>query len=605
MAPSAPSRRSVYVRDGQGAVPNGLPVERLLLAAATGTSDVVLVVGRDRAVRYASAPMATQFGYEPAAMVGRSLSWLVHADHAAKFDAVLTQAERRPGVSQRIEFGLWHAQERWVATEAIVTSMLDDPSVQGIVLNVRDVSDRRDLEAALRHQAFHDALTGLANRVLFTERVAHAVTTNPGEGSVAVLFCDLDGFKSVNDTQGHAIGDKLLCLVAERITRCVRASDTVARLGGDEFAVLLEGPAVAASADVIADTIFQAVAEPYFLDGREVTIGVSIGIAVASGVADTADGLLRNADLAMYKSKVSRPHRWVHFESQMHAALLDRVQLVGELRHAQARHELTVYYQPTVELSDGRIVGTEALLRWHHPRRGELGPDHFVGLAEDNGLITEIGEWVLRETCQQAARWQRWAPADSLFSMAVNISARQLTPDLVQVVRSAVDAAGLPPAALMLEITESVLIERTGDMMTLMQQLKSFGVRLALDDFGTGYSSLSYLSRFPVDCLKIDRSFVKALGGPSSETELARTILRLSESLGLATIAQGIETPAQFAALRDMGCRYGQGFIFARPLPPQGIEELVGTRLFAHASPVPMSATYEVAPQQSSVQLPR
>jgi EAL domain-containing protein (putative c-di-GMP-specific phosphodiesterase class I) len=288
----------------------------------------------------------------------------------------------------------------------------------------------------------------------------------------------------------------------------------------------------------------------------------------------------------------------------MHAALLDRVQLVGELRHALARHELTVYYQPTVELADGRIVGTEALLRWHHPRRGELTPDHFVGLAEDNGLITEIGEWVLRETCRQAALWQQWAPEGSLFSMAVNVSARQLTPDLVQAVRSAVDAAGLPPAALMLEITESVLIERTGDMMALMQQLKSFGVRLALDDFGTGYSSLSYLSRFPVDCLKIDRSFVKALGSPSSETELARTILRLSESLGLATIAEGIETPAQYAALRDMGCRYGQGFIFARPLPPHGIDEMLGGRLFAHASPVPMHATYEV-PRQSAVRLPR
>jgi diguanylate cyclase (GGDEF)-like protein/PAS domain S-box-containing protein len=545
------------------------------------SSDVLTVVDATGIVRYQSPAVTRVFGHDPAALIGTPLTYLVRPADAARLESLLAEAAREPRTTYVVEFAVWHKDGRWCETETTVTSLVDDADIRGLVLNTRDISERKRLEDALTHQAFHDHLTGLANRVLFRDRVAQALAHTGYASRVGVLFLDLDGFKGVNDTQGHAVGDQLLGLVAERLAHCVRPGDTVARLGGDEFAVLVHGADCGKAVVWVADRVRHAISQPFVLDGREISIRVSTGIAVNDVPYQSADALLRNADVAMYRAKARGDGSWVRFESGMRDVLLERAELANDLRSALARGQLAVYYQPTVELAGGHIVGAEALVRWHHPNRGLLGPDGFVALAEEIGLIAEVGEWVLREACREAAGWQAWSGHGEHFHVAVNLSAKQIGPDLVRSVRSALDESRLPPGALVLEITESVLVERTDDLLDVLHGLKALGVRLAIDDFGTGSSSLSYLSRFPVDALKMDRSFVEAITNPGEHGELgelARTIIQLGSSLGLATVAEGIETQAQHEALRAMGCDYGQGYLFARVLPPAALDELLGCR---------------------------
>jgi diguanylate cyclase (GGDEF)-like protein len=460
------------------------------------------------------------------------------------------------------------------------------------------VSERKELERQLTRQAFSDSLTGLANRALFRNRVEHAIEERAGStGQVAVLFLDLDGFKGVNDAQGHLVGDNLLGLVADRLRHCVGAGDTVARLGGDEFAILIVGPEAERTAIQVADRVRHVLSQPFVLDGREVTLAASTGIAVTDLGEETADQILRNADLAMYRAKAARDGSFVRFQSEMHDALLLRVQAEADLRHALARGQLALHYQPTVNLHTGQVVGVEALIRWYHPTRGLVQPMDFIGLAEETGLVESIGEWAVRECCRQGARWQAYAPPGGIFHVAVNVSSRQLTPQLPAIVREALAETGMPPGALVIEMTESVLIDRTEEAIEVLRALKELGTRIAIDDFGTGYSSLSYLSKFPVDILKIDKSFVEQLtarneilddvssvggggsgsSGRSDSAELARTIVHLGRSLRLGTVAEGIETREQYNALVSMACDYGQGFLFSRPLPAEGIDTL-----FAH-----------------------
>jgi diguanylate cyclase (GGDEF)-like protein/PAS domain S-box-containing protein len=560
------------------------------------SSDVLTVVDADGIVRYQSPAMTRVFGHDPALLVGTPVSYLMRPTDALRLEELMAEARATPRATYTMEFALWHREGRWCDTETTITSLLDDHDIRGLVLNTRDISERKQLEDALTHQAFHDTLTGLANRALFQDRVGHALENSRGHATVSVLFLDLDGFKGVNDTQGHAVGDVLLGLVAERLKHCIRPSDTVARLGGDEFAVLVEDPDSIRAAVWVAERIVATVGQPFLLDGRELSIGVSVGIAANSTGLETDDVLLRNADVAMYRAKARRDGGWVRFESGMRDALVEKLELENDLKLALGRSQLAVYYQPTVELARGVVVGAEALLRWHHPVRGMIGPEGFIRLAEESGLIVAIGEFVLREACRAGARWQVWAPAGQYFHVAVNISARQVSPELVDTVRAALEDSGLPPGALILEVTENILVERTEEILELLHRLKALGVRLAIDDFGTGYSSLSYLSRFPVDILKIDRSFVEAVSVEGSEQgELARTILHLGQSMHLSTVAEGIETQEQYAALRSMGCDYGQGYLFARPLPPAGLDELLSIRLLAHASPAG-SATPVPAP---------
>ena len=538
------------------------------------SSDVVSVVDASGVIRYQSPAAERLFGYDPASTVGSTFASLVRRDDVGRLHAALARGIGMPGASFTLEFAVAHRDGGWRETETVVTSLLDVPDVRGVVLNTRDVSDRKQLQERLTHQAFHDALTGLANRSLFQHELGSALAVQPRDG-IAVLFCDLDGFKAVNDSQGHDVGDALLGIVAERLRNCVRPRDLVARFGGDEFAVLVrEVDAVTVAGDVAA-RIAASVSAPIALEGRELRVGVSIGIAANTHGADSVDVVLRNADLAMYRAKGDQHAAVAVFEPAMHDALLARIAVEDDLRAALGGGQLVLHYQPTVHLATGIAVGVEALMRWYRPGRGIVSPKEFISVAEDNGFIDAMGQWALFSACRQAAAWQPYAPPGSVFGVGVNISARQVTPALVDTVAAALAEAGLPPGALLLEMTESVLLGRTDEAIEVLRALKRLGVRLAIDDFGTGFSSLSYLSRFPVDVLKIDKHFIDAVDRDGERAELARTIVQLGRSLQLATIAEGIETHPQWHALREMGCEFGQGYLFSRPVPASGVSELL------------------------------
>jgi diguanylate cyclase (GGDEF)-like protein len=447
------------------------------------------------------------------------------------------------------------------------------------------LTTKESLEADLRYQVLHDGLTGLANRALLYDRVEHALLASVRSGkTVAVCFCDLDGFKTVNDGLGHQVGDQILVTVSKRLSSVVRPGDTVARLGGDEFAVLIEGVEDPSIATSVADRIVSAVARPIELEGRSVDMTVSVGIAVADGKA-TGEELLSRADSAMYEAKAAGKGRYEVFEASMHARIMERLEITNSFGRALKRSEFALLYQPQFSLVDGHLEGFEALLRWQHPSLGLLSPDRFISLAEETGHIVSIGRWVLETACDQAARW---STGRSPLTMSVNISARQLRhPHLVDDVRTALALAGLPPCQLVLEITENVLVSDPDHARSVLGELKGLGVRLAIDDFGTGYSSLSYLRRFPVDLLKIDKSFIDPLSDPDGDdVAFIKTILKLADTLGLATVAEGIERPDQRALLSELGCGSAQGFLMARPL-----SDLAAGDLIDRSSSVPRAFT--------------
>ena len=439
------------------------------------------------------------------------------------------------------------------------------------------VTDARTLEAM--HQAFHDWLTGLASRKLFMDRLDHTLFTAAREGQrTAVLFVDLDRFKHVNDSLGHAVGDALLVEVAARLLGCLRADDTAARLGGDEFAVILSDVTEPETAAGVAHRIIERLRSPFRLGGSEVFVGASVGIAVTEPGSAAADELIGNADLAMYQAKKGGKDRYVVFEPAMQTSQARAVELEADLRRAVHCSEFVVHYQPIVDLRTDRISGFEALVRWQRPDHGLVPPLEFIPLAEEIGLITPIGTAVLREACRQTAAWnaRRAHMGDPALSVSVNLSARQvLEADFAAVVAEAVDDAGLDPSCLVLEITESMLVTDTEATMGRLNRLKALGVRLAIDDFGTGYSSLSYLRHFPVDIVKIDKSFVDELADEQIKGTLAQAIVTLGHTLELVTVAEGIEAPAQSDALRRAGCELGQGYHFARPLDTAAAEGLL------------------------------
>ncbi|MEZ5102692.1 MAG: EAL domain-containing protein [Thermoleophilia bacterium] len=434
-----------------------------------------------------------------------------------------------------------------------------------------DITERKRLEAQLVEQAFHDPLTGLANRSLFRDRVEHALARRRNEEPVAVLFLDLDDFKTVNDSLGHDVGDRLLVGVAERLAECVRAGDTAARLGGDEFAVLLEDDASEESARAVADRIHEALRRPLPLAAKEVFARATVGIAIADRTRITGDELLRNADVAMYQAKRAGKGRIAVYESSMHAAALERLDLTAELEQALERGEFQLQYQPIVDIETEDVVGVETLVRWRHPTRGALAPSAFIGLAEETGMIVGLGRWVLERACADLA--EVLAPRGRF--LAVNLSPRQLEEEaLVEDVRSIIAAAGLPAQRLVLEITEGALTGETEEALTRLAALRAVGVRIAIDDFGVGYSSLSQLDRFAVDMVKIARPFVESLSGPGSG-QLARAVVKIASALGVTTVAEGIEQPAQLAQLRRLRCRLGQGYLFAQPMDAEGIVALL------------------------------
>ncbi|MHB1224800.1 MAG: putative bifunctional diguanylate cyclase/phosphodiesterase [Gemmatimonadaceae bacterium] len=532
------------------------------------SSDVITVVDQSWHIRYVSPAATRVFGHPLGAMIGLPVSDFLHPDDLARTRQLLTELARVSSLSAKIACRVRRVDGGWCHTETVVTNQLRVESIGGLVLNTRDVSERTALEERLTHQAYHDPLTGLANRVLFRQRVHQALQrADRGRSSIAVLFVDLDDFKRVNDSLGHAEGDRLLVVVAGRLLNATRGCDTVARLGGDEFAILLENVTDVPDMLAVAERVTGAMRLPCPLSGREVLVGLSMGIARA-GEDDGPDDLLRNADVAMYISKNQGKGRHQLFRPEMHEQAMERLELEADMRKTIGGPDFGLRFQPIVELRTGRIAGVEALARWTHPVRGQIPPSTFVPLAEDTGLIVPLGYWVLREACRHAADWQAEASAGApRLSMTINLSGRQLHEDgLVDEVRSALGLSGLAPASLVLEVTESVMMQDTEVTLGRLHELKELGVQLAIDDFGTGYSSLAYLQRFPIDIMKIDRAFVNGVARSAGDLELVRSILSLADSLGLYTVAEGIEDDAQRAALLRLGCQLGQGFLFARPL---------------------------------------
>ena len=530
-------------------------------------------------------------GLPAARLVGTPFADLVDPDGraltASRMDAVLAGAPRVWDVD------IVHANGRRSCAQVTAVPMLIDGEVRGVHGIARDITIHRVMEEQLTHQAFHDALTGLANRVLFRERaersLLRAARTRGGEGPeefVAVLFLDLDDFKAVNDSLGHAEGDRLLESVAARLLKATRGCDTVARLGGDEFAVLLDGMASPDDAAAVVQRIAAAVRVPVALEARELTVTCSVGLAHARG-GDTADELLRNADVAMYRAKAAGKGRHAVFEPAMHAAVVARIQLEADLRRALARGELSLAYQPLVELGGGCLTSLEALVRWRHPACGLVAPGQFIPVAEEMGLIVELGRWVLRTACAQLADWDAALGPGVVPSVSVNVSGRQLDdPGFVRDVAAALADAPLAAGRLTLEVTESVIMREPDVTLARLHALKALGVRLAVDDFGTGSSSLSYLQRFPVDALKIDKSFVDGVARGGSDAALARTIIALAEMLGIRSVAEGIERDDQRAQLVALGCQVGQGYLFARPLTPAEVASAYAPAAAAHPLPV-------------------
>ena len=543
------------------------------------SSDVIIVTRADGTIRFVSPSATRVFGYDPAAMLRQTVPELLHPDDRERAATFFRNAAQAPGVTGPVEWRFLQPDDSWLHAEILATNLLHDKTVKGVVLNTRDVSERRRLEEQLTHQAFHDPLTGLANRALFRDRVSHALALAQRRGSpVTVLFLDLDDFKTVNDSLGHAEGDRLLIAAAERFLACARAADTVARLGGDEFAILIEG---ADGREGLSDRLAAAMSHPFSLSGNQLRVTASIGVASAS-TDDKADDLLRNADMAMYAAKRRGKGRAEKYESRMYADIRERLDLETALRAAIERHELTLFYQPIVNLQSGGIYGLEALLRWEHPQFGRLLPQHFIPLAEETGLIVQLGSWVLGEACRQLQVWRAAHPQLPL-AVSINISGRQLQGSgLEAALRQTLTSSGVEPASVVLEITESVLMQQTDAILERLQQLKALGVRLAIDDFGTGYSSLSYLQRFPIDILKIAKPFVEEVGQGADRSALARAIVGLGDTLKLQTIAEGIERAEQRAALIELGCTLGQGHHFWPALSAAAIEELLSADRFPH-----------------------
>jgi diguanylate cyclase (GGDEF)-like protein/PAS domain S-box-containing protein len=525
------------------------------------SSDVFLILHPDGRVDYQSPAVERVLGYPPGERLGREIFELTHPEDVDFVRGAMAELMQTPGAQRTIELRSRHADGSWRTIEATAKNMVDDPMVSGIVVNYRDVTERRTLELQLIHEAFHDPLTGLANRALFTDRVEHALSRRDDIGRLAVLFMDVDDFKTINDSLGHAAGDLVLVAVAERLRACLRPEDTVSRMGGDEFAVLLED-ADSGLATQVAARLLDTLRMPFDIAGKQVHLAASIGVAFGSPDTRTANEMLRNADVAMYTAKNRGKGRLELFEASMHTAVLTRLELKGDLEKALEQHEFRLRYQPVFDLHTGRLAGFEALLRWRHPVRGEIFPADFIGLAEETGLIVPIGQWVLTEACRQAKAWTD--AGHGRLEMSVNLSPRQVREaDLVSWVADSLAETGLQPELLILELTESSLMQ---DDEGRLRDLRNLGVRLALDDFGTGYSSLSYLSRFPIDLLKIDRTFTAELGGEVEESALVRSVVQLAGSMSMRTVAEGIESPEQLARVAALGCDFGQGFLLARPM---------------------------------------
>jgi diguanylate cyclase (GGDEF)-like protein/PAS domain S-box-containing protein len=542
------------------------------------SSDLITVLDANGVVTYQSPSIERVLDYRADEVEGTQFDRLLSEADRPRLRELIAGDGSGSTDAHTLECSLAHKDGTTLRFEVQHTDLLHDEHVHGIVLNSRDVSERKEFEDQLQHQAFHDPVTNLANRALFEDRVEHALMRSQrGFPDIAVVFIDLDDFKTVNDSLGHAAGDEVLKEVARRLRIAVRPTDTVARFGGDEFAVLLESVNDSAQAADAAARILHALELAYEIDGKQVFPRASIGICLIDREASVPEAaeLLRNADVAMYMAKRDSKGSYRVFEPAMHERVVERLELRAELQQAIEVDQLEVYYQPVVRLPGHEILGVEALLRWQHPTRGTIAPDQFIPLAEETGLIISMGRWVLNEACREGAELHKRFVRKQPLAISVNLSVRQLQSDsIVSDVRVALEKSGLPPESLVLEITESVMMSDTDFAVQRLSDLKALGVRLAMDDFGTGYSSLSYLSRFPVDILKMDRSFVAS----GENVALQSAIIALGASLDLDVVAEGIELEEQERSLHDLGCEIGQGFLFARPMPSSDLATFLAGR---------------------------
>jgi diguanylate cyclase (GGDEF)-like protein/PAS domain S-box-containing protein len=540
-------------------------VNRRFTSLVRNASDLVTLIDAETKILFISPSAERMLGHAPDTLEGTTFVELINPDQAPRaLEFILgDKADDCP-----IEISLRRADGTWLETETLRTNLLQDESVQGIVLNTRDITERKAFLNQLEHHAFYDSLTGLANRALFRDRVNHALSqARRSANSVAALFMDIDDFKVVNDTHGHAIGDALLTAIGGRIRSCLRGGDTVSRLGGDEFAILLEESTDVAPIE-IANRILRALEAPFRIDGHQLHVRASIGVAYANGQEGDAatEELLRNADVAMYVAKNQGKGRCEVYQPTTHKSVMSQIQLRTDLQRALENSEFVLHYQPLVILETERISGLEALVRWQHPERGMIPPLDFIPLAEESGLIIPIGRWVLQTACKEARRLQNLYPKDPPLSMSVNLSARQLqSPTIVADVREALEESGIEPSTLTLEVTETAMMKNIDLSLMRLRELRGLRVRIAIDDFGAGYSSLGYIRQFPVDILKVDKSFIDKIDEGDEELALAAAIIDMAKVLNLRPVAEGVERVEQLERLLELGCDSAQGYYFAKP----------------------------------------
>ena len=541
-------------------------------------SDLISILGPEGVVRYESPSHQRLLGREPEEHVGHSLLDLAHPEDRHVVEESLRHLLERPDEVVTFEHRLRHRAGAWRVLDSTAANLLGQPAVAGIVLNSHDITDRKRAEEKLLHDALHDELTGLPNRALFMDRLRQAMDRSRREPErlMAVLFLDLDQFKIVNDSLGHLVGDELLVQIAGSLASALRPADTISRVGGDEFAILLEGGRDVSDAVRVADRIHERLKAPLNLGGHEIFVTASIGIAVHTPEYERPEDLLRDADTAMYRAKSSGRACHIVFNRVMHRFVMARLQLETDLRRAVERGQMRLHYQPFVDLASDEIVGFEALLRWHHPKRGLLLPEEFLAAAEETGLIVPMGRFVLVEACRQIRELQRKHPELPPLKVSINLSNKQFfQAELFDQIEEALATSGLDPRCLGLEITEGVIIRHADSAASRFSRLKSLGVQLYLDDFGKGYSSLNYLHRFPMDILKIDRSFVSRIDEAEGNLAIVKAIVTLAHQLGMEVVAEGIQTREQRTKLRALGCEYGQGFFLSEAVPMDRAETLL------------------------------
>jgi diguanylate cyclase (GGDEF)-like protein/PAS domain S-box-containing protein len=546
--------------------------------------DLVSVMDATGLLQYQSAALRPLLGFDPVDTVGKNVFDLIHRDDVEGVRAAFRRIVEGQQSTEPIEMRLQHRDGSWRTFESLGTNCLGNPHIHGVVFNSRDVTDRKVIQQRIQHLAYHDNLTGLPNRGLLQDRLARSIARAERSGrKVAVLFIDLDNFKNINDTLGHDVGDELLRQVSRRLSECVRLEDTIARQGGDEFIVLLDSLDDGRSASVVAQKILNSLRLPLSLGGTEQHVSGSVGIAVFPEDGRDPQTLMKNADTAMFHGKGLGKNTYQYFTAQMNIAVKRRMTLESALRRAVMQKDFVLHYQPQINLETGEIIAVEALVRWKSEDSGIIMPGDFIPLAEETGLINDIGEWVLREGCRQAKEWLDMGLARR--RMAVNLSARQFSDKaFLDMVTRVLAESRLDPTLLELEITESQVMRQTEGMIMLLNRLSEMGVQLAIDDFGTGYSSLSYLKRLPIQKLKIDQSFIRDITVDPNDTAIVVAIINMAKSLELDTIAEGVETAGQLALLRSKGCREGQGYYFSPPLPAQEVYPLLRTNSFAAAA---------------------